>query len=168
MDQVLGVVDHDGLEVQAVALFVESHVLVDPVQAIGFRGRTVVRANGEVKVGTAGLHLPAFIECPGVVRIRAEKEVVVAIVDGGTVVIHHRADNFVLVPHRHENGGQRLQVMLGQRPVELGGEAGGDPDRVDEQVIEAAEENPSRNREYHDPESRVDVLEDAGDRLHLY
>ena len=36
MDDVLGVVRHDDLERDAVLLFVEADMLVDPVQAIGF------------------------------------------------------------------------------------------------------------------------------------
>ena len=86
-----------------------------------------------------------------VVGLGAEEEVEIAVIDRGAVVIHHRADHRVLLPHGDENRGERLEAMLRLRRVSLRGEAGGDPNHVDQQIIEAAKENPSRYREKGGP-----------------
>jgi len=50
MNQILGIMRDDHFKRDAVLFLVKSDVLVNPVEAIGFRGGTIVRAHCHVDV----------------------------------------------------------------------------------------------------------------------
>ncbi len=57
-----------------------------------------MRADGQVNVWEAGLEVAHGVERGVVVRIRADKESVVAVADGGDIVLDHAGDDFRFVP----------------------------------------------------------------------
>ena len=88
----------------AVMLFEKQHALVDPVQAVGFGSGSIMRADRQMDVREARFQIADGVERRVVVRVGADKEMIVAVVDGGDVVLHHARDYGVLVPQRHEDG----------------------------------------------------------------
>ena len=63
-----------------------------------------MRANGEMNVGKTAFGLPDRREGRLVVRISADKEIVVAVSNGGDVVRQHPADHVRFVPKGDEDG----------------------------------------------------------------
>ena len=131
MDEILGVVrDHD-VEAGAVVLFEKQHALVDPVEAVGFGSGSVVRADGQMDVREAGFQIADGVERRVVVRVGSDKEMIVAVVDGGGVVLHHAGDDGVLVPERDEDGdglfASRSVAPVRLRPGSRAGAAGPRP-----------------------------------------
>ena len=63
-----------------------------------------MRAHRQVNVREARLQIADRVERWFVVGVGADEEVVVVVVDRGDVVLHHAADDGVLVPQRHEDG----------------------------------------------------------------
>ena len=136
-------------------LFEQQHALEDPVEAIGFGGGAVVGANGEMNMRKACFKIAHSVERRIVVGIRTNEEVVVVVVDRGDVVLHHAADDGVLVPQRHEDGD--LFFRLDATGIDGRGERwcfaetaldpGPQADRIQYQVVEAADQNRDSDRQ---------------------
>src|SRR5579859_4271843 len=101
MNQVLCVVGHQQVEMGAGVFFINPDVLVDPVEAVGFRGGASVRTQRHVNaLQASGNGAHGVLRLP-VVRIDAGEDVVVAVANGGQVVLQHAADHLVLPPQRN-------------------------------------------------------------------
>src|SRR6185436_14993452 len=81
MDQVLRVVCNNDLEADADLLFVEQHMLIDPVEAVGFRGGSIMRTHGQVDVRkSSGNGSDSFLR-RGVVRVASGEDMELAVAD---------------------------------------------------------------------------------------
>ena len=155
MDQVFGVVQHHDVEPDSVPLLMDQHPLVDPVQAIGLRGRAVVGTESEMNVGKPRLGLAHCIRRQLVVGIGANEEVVVGVADGRQIVLEHLADDPVFAPQRDEH-----RDALFRRPPQFGiarrrdlrsaQEPAAEPvpgdDQVQEKVVQTADEDTHSQR----------------------
>ncbi len=103
MNHVLGVMQQHRVEVKRVLLFVGAHAAIDPVQAIGFRGRPRMRTHRRMYVAERSFQLPDRRTRGAVIWIGSDEEFVIVITDGADVVPHHIRDHGRLVPARHEN-----------------------------------------------------------------
>ncbi len=110
VDQIFGVVRDHHVEADAVILLEKQHALIDPVEAVGLGGRSIVRAHGEMDVGEILFELADGIESRLVVRVRAHEKIVVAIADGTEVMPHHALDHLIFVPERDEDGDALLRA----------------------------------------------------------
>src|SRR5689334_16312821 len=104
MNQILCIVDHNGLEANAVILLEQQHALIDPVQTIGFRGGARMWTLGYVHIAKPGCELCCRLNRRLVVWIHAQEEIVVPIADGGEVMPHHVAYDTGFVPARYKDG----------------------------------------------------------------
>ena len=91
MDDILGIVGHNNFETNRIFLFIGKNVLEDPVQAIGLRRGSVVRAHGQVNVAESGLEFADFLQRRLIVRVCADEEVVVAVENRSAVLLYHPA-----------------------------------------------------------------------------
>ncbi len=98
MDHVLGVVRHYDVEPDTILLLVQQHALVDPIQAIGLRRRTVVRADGEVYSRRSHFHPADRLQGAIVVGISAHEKVIILVVDRSEVVVQHALDDGMFEP----------------------------------------------------------------------
>src|SRR3712207_2140962 len=101
MDEILGIVNDDALETDAVLVLIREHVLVNPIETVGFRGWPIVGAERETNVAVFGFEPAYDVRGRLVVRVNAQKEAVAAVRDGGRVVLDHSRNNRVLAPERH-------------------------------------------------------------------
>src|SRR5580704_11822331 len=113
MDQILGVVRDNDVETCTVMFFEKQHALVDPIEAVGFGSGSLVRADREMDLRKAGFQIADGVEGAVVVRVAANKEMIVLVVDGGGVVLDHPSDNGVLVPERYKDRDVLFAVLFG-------------------------------------------------------
>jgi len=125
MDQILGIVGHHDIEPAAVMFLKEQHALIDPVQAVGFRSGAVVGTDGQMDIREARFQFANRFEGRIVVRIGAYKEMIVIVVDGGDIVLHHSTNDDMFMPQRHEDGDLlfRFRLSGAARMPGIGGRA---------------------------------------------
>jgi hypothetical protein len=80
-----------------------------------------VRADGQVDVAESAFELADGIQGEVVVGVSANEEMIVGVVDGGDIVLHHSGDDGVFMPEGDENrdalfGGNRLPWPLNRAP----------------------------------------------------
>ncbi|MGD0616673.1 MAG: hypothetical protein ABSB67_03330 [Bryobacteraceae bacterium] len=167
MNQVLGIVRHHDFEAHLVMFLEQQHALENPVQAVGFGGGAVVRANRKVNVTEPLLESANGFERRVVVGICADEEIVVAVANGRDVVPHHAANDAGLLPERNENrdplfasGGARecfgsLATPLPPRP---------DDGRIDHKIVQSVEKNEQRDGQQSDSNSPVQRCADVTQR----
>ncbi len=173
VNQILGVMCHDDVETLAGLLFVESHVLVDPVEAIRLRGGPVMRTERQVDRWKAIGNGCDCVLREVVVRISSGEDVIGRVADRGQIVLEHLADDGMLLPQRHENrnaprGGQVPAPLARQEFREPAGEPGIDPREIDLQIVEAADQQDDRQRRQRPQHGAVEGLKpgwDVGDHL---
>ena len=135
MDQILGIVCHDDFEANLVMLLIEQHPLKHPVQAVGFGSGTVVRADSEVHVGKTRLQFADRAQRGIVIRIGANEEVVIVVIDRGDVVFHHPGDHLILVPQRHKHRNVFLNVRFGRFRPRRSAHPGPQANGIQSQVV---------------------------------
>ena len=152
MDEVLGIVRHNNVEMEgllgALMLFKQQHALVDPVEAVGLRRGSIVRADRQMNMRETGFQIANRIEGRVVVGIRANEEVIVLVIDGGAIVLHHPGDHTVLVPERDEDRNRFLAKLwasgYGARAEalpHLTAEPGPKAHGVQSQIVQATEKD---------------------------
>jgi hypothetical protein len=143
MDDVFGVVHRHDIEADRVLPLVAQHALVDPVQAVGFRSGTVVRAEGQVYLGEARLGPADRRHSGAVVGVGADEERVVPVLDGSHVVLEHLADDAVLVPQGKEDRGALLGLAGPRRVWRLpAAKPGGKAYDVEKEIVQSADQDP--------------------------
>jgi hypothetical protein len=151
VDEILGVVRDDDVEGRGVVLFKKQHALVDPVEAVGLGGGSVVRAYRKMDMREAGFQVANRIQRGIVIRVGADKKMIIAVVYGGGVMLHHAGDHGVLMPQRDEDGDGLFTPAIRYGQGRNGGEAppyqGPEPDCVQSQVVQAADQNEQRQRQ---------------------
>ena len=63
-----------------------------------------MRANRQMDVRKARFQIADGVECGVVVRVGSNEEMIVTVVDGCSVVLHHAGDDGVLVPQWDKDG----------------------------------------------------------------
>jgi len=149
-------VNHDHLEADAVGGFILEQAIEDRIQAIAFGGGPGVRHQGEVHAGRAAGGLGHRCAGKRIVPIRAGEEIIIGILDSGQVAFQHPPDHAVLFPQRNQNGDPALgnaDRLRGRRPAAAAPALGENGDQCDEQIVQAAEQNPDcqANQADHEP-----------------
>ncbi len=162
MDEILGIVRNRDIETRGMVLFEKQHALVDPVEAIGFGSGPIVRADrpdghAESRVFEITNHVQRRV----VVRVGSDKEVIVAIVDGGGVVLHHSGQ----LPHARATAGQRQRsvsqhgaglIMIQPNSPSLA-EPGPQAEGVQCQVVQAADQDDPCQRKQAASHTKIDI-----------
>jgi hypothetical protein len=79
IDEILGIVRHEDLEIDAAAAFVLDHPLVGRIQTIPFGGRTIMRSDGNMDACiVAGYTCDGFSRTR-VIRVYADEDIVIAV-----------------------------------------------------------------------------------------
>ena len=107
-----------------------------------------MRAGGNVDLGVTARLRGDSTDGGVVVRVDADEEVIIPVLDGRQIVLQHAADDGVFVPQRDKDGDRTLARMpetRGRGPGEAEA-AGRKPDQGDKQVIQTADHNPHRDR----------------------
>jgi hypothetical protein len=86
-----------------------------------------------------------------VIGVSADENLIVGIEDGSDILLHHAGDHGILTPKGHQYGDGLLRLRQecpSRRPILPGAAAQRRDacDKIDEQVIEAAEKNPDGDR----------------------
>ena len=149
MDQIFGVVHHHDAETHVVTHLVVFHPLIDPVEAVALGSGPVMRAGSHVDARMAARLLCYRANGGSIVGIDADKEVIIAVLDGRQIVLQHAADHGVLVPQavrkRRWDAAAAPAESDGRRPWKAEA-AGRKPDQRDKQVIQTADHDPYRQR----------------------
>ena len=137
--------------------------LSDPIQAIRFAGRAVMRHFDAPQLFVAAPHPFHFMDGGGVVLVGADEDHVIAIVECAHGVFDHRGNHVVLFPGRHHNRNVLffflVQLSVGQRPMlAFDGQRADDfadpVPGIDKQIVQAGDQN-------HHGHDRNRVLESA-------
>ena len=158
MDQVFRVMQHHDAETHAMARLVFLHALVDPIEAVAFGSGAIVRARDHVHGGVLACLLGDGAHGWKVVRIDADKEVIVPIAEGRHVMLQHPSDDRVFAPKRYKDGDGTLAgpAKGGVRGPGKRDAAGRKPDQGDKKVVQTANHDPYRDRHQ---ESRDPVIQ---------
>ena len=157
MNQVLGIVRHHNFEANLVLFLIEQHALVDPVQAVRFGRGPIMRTDSQMHVGKTRLQFADGVQRGVIIGISANEEVIVVVVDGGHVVLHHPGDHLVFVPQRYKDSDVFLQARFTWFRLRFAARPGPQTNGVQSQVVQPADENgQGRRRETsRDPGVRV-------------
>ena len=155
-NHIFRVVKDEALECHAGALLKLKNGVEHIVQAVGFAGRPWTRADYFVDIRKTRLDLLDFALGLGIVRVGADEDMVVFVIQRGGRKFSHLADDAVLLPSRHHDG-QRLFIKLVQRlrvkafmPAINRQRAPHAPQpvhNVDEQIIQTTDQNNDRERQ---------------------
>jgi len=110
VNDVLSIMSHDDFEMNCLRLFISEDVLEDPVQTVRFRGRAVMRAHRKMNVRISGFKLPNFVQSGLIVWVRSDENVIVAVEDGGAVLLDHPRDDCRLIPKRNYDCDRLLRL----------------------------------------------------------
>jgi hypothetical protein len=141
VDQVFGIVRGHHVETDLVLLFEQEHALVDPVEAVGLGGGAVVRTDRQMNVGKASFQLADSVQCWLIVGVGADEEMIVVVIDGGDVVLHHARNDLIFVPQRHEDRDVFLNWALGRFRQRCAAHPCPQADGIEHQVVQSADQN---------------------------
>ena len=163
MNNVLGVVGDDGFILDTVNLFVDQHLLIDPIQAIRFGSRSGMGYPGDPHLGETPRRPRNRFGGERIVRVYTHKHGVAGVLDRRQIMGEHLLDHLMLVPQRNEDRdllfGRLIDFHRGWRD-RWAKTPPPPPDQIDGQIVQAAEdeEDDDRNAERDDPGSHIQLV----------